>query len=115
MKFTFRKQPRITGLAGVGYPKQSIDIKLHNRRIGTIYAPNWRNDNWEIWLSVFKKDINEDDNPNCEWSNINLGFVSFSEDEAKDFLQKNIDKILKYNLYCIDTNEIYLDGNWIEK
>lgn len=111
MKFTFRKQSKIGGIAGVGYPERSVDIRLHNRTIGAINAPNWQNSNWEIWLSVLKKNINEDGNPNCEWKNICLGFIPTLE-EAECFLQKNINKILKYGLYCIDTSEVYSDGNW---
>lgn len=112
-KFTFRKQNRITGLAGVGYPIRNVDIKLNNRIVGVIHAPNWQKYNWNIWLSVLKADINENRNLNCHWKNVKLKFIPESEENAREFLQKNIDKILeRYMPYCVETEEFYLDGEW---
>lgn len=58
---------------------------------------------WDIRLQVVKKDINEDGNSNCSWKWIKLKKKSESLQEAKDFLNENIDQILKlYNLYQDD-------------
>jgi hypothetical protein len=112
MKFTFRKQPRITGKAGIGYPIRSIDIKLRNKKVGQISAPNWLKD-WEIWVTVLKKDIMEDKNPNCEWRNVRLAILPVSDEDAKEYLQENIEKIIeKFTLYSLDTDEYFSDGKW---
>jgi hypothetical protein len=49
---------------------------------------------------VIKSDINEDGNPNCKWKWIKLGKKSESLQEAKEFLNENIETIMaKYNLH----------------
>ena len=53
-------------------------------------------------MTVIKKDINEDGNPNCKWRNIELKQESKSVDEAKQWLNDNIDSILReYELHYI--------------
>ena len=42
---------------------------------------------------IVKKDINEDGKPNCKWRWIILKKESESLQEAKDFLNKNIETI----------------------
>jgi hypothetical protein len=48
---------------------------------------------------VHKDDINEDGNPNCPWKWISLKKESESLQEAKDWLNENIEEVLaKYPL-----------------
>ena len=105
MSFTFKKHPKETGLRAVGYSRQSLDIKVNGKVCGLISAPNWttKDNKYTIRLTVFKEDINEDDNPNCVWRWVTLKFKSESEQECKDFLKSNYNNIVqKYNLRTID-------------
>lgn len=58
MKFTFKKQPRETGLAGVAHPYPNTDIKAGSKVVGEIVAPTWRtpDNKWHITLSVKDED-----------------------------------------------------------
>lgn len=97
MKFTFKTEKE-TGRYRSFYPDQHF-IKLNRKVVGSIddefpYA---------IRLIVVKKDINEDGNPNCEWRWVRLQKESSSLLEAKEFLNNNIDEILKkYSLKQLD-------------
>ncbi len=96
-KFTF-KTDKSTGRYSSFYPDQHY-VKLKKKEVGHIgdKAP------YKIRLQVIKADINEDDNPNCSWKLITLKKESESLQEAKDFLNEHIDKILeKYNLHLED-------------
>jgi hypothetical protein len=54
---------------------------------------------FRIRLMVHKDDINEDGNPNCPWKWISLKKESESLQEAKDWLNENIEEVLaKYPL-----------------
>lgn len=95
MKFTFKKQPRMTGLMGVGYPWQSVNIKLHKKVVGVIKAPNWTtSDNfWRIAFSVMKTE--PDENPNCAWKWVSLSKKFDSEQEARSFIIENFEQLQK--------------------
>jgi len=55
---------------------------------------------FSIRLMVIKKDILEDNNPNCKWRWITLNKKSNSLIEAKEFLNNNIIQILeKFELH----------------
>jgi hypothetical protein len=41
-KFTFKLQPKATGLSAVGNTRQSADIKFEKEVCGIIAAPNWQ-------------------------------------------------------------------------
>jgi hypothetical protein len=52
---------------------------------------------------VLKKDIIEDNNPNCLWRNIIFQNKFSTSQLAKDWLNNNIDLILsKYNLHKLN-------------
>lgn len=105
MNFTFKKQTRATGLAGIGYSKESIDIKLNGKICGTISAPNWttKDNNYSISLMVLKDQLEEDNNPNCNWKWVIFKFKSESEQECREFLKSNYEIIVKkYNLRFTD-------------
>lgn len=108
IKLSFKKHPKETGLAHVGNPHSGVDIKIDGKKVGNILPPTWRSvDNcWHIQLYVIKEDIMEDGNPNCIWRAITIGKKSHTEDEARDFLKENIDRICKrYNLFKIGDDE----------
>lgn len=93
-KFTFKTE-RPTGAFNSFFPKKN-EIKLNRKVCGLIEddIPH------QIRLMVIKSDINEDGNPNCKWKWIKLGKKSESLQEAKDFLNENIETIMaKYNLH----------------
>lgn len=62
-RFTFKKQPKITGLAGVGHPNQHVDIKQAGLIVGQITAPSYRRSTWGVGLM-----INKPASENCGWS-----------------------------------------------
>ena len=97
MKFTFKTE-KSTGRYRSFYPDHHY-IKLKRKEVGRIddKIPH------RIRLQVVKDDINEDENSNCEWIWITLKKESDSLQEAKDFLNANIEVITtKYNIYIED-------------
>lgn len=80
-KFTFKKQPKETGLRAVGHPYPCVDIKLDGKVVGTIYAPNWQLKGWRPALMVYIAD-----SENCNWSWWQPKKVFETEQEARDWL-----------------------------
>lgn len=62
-RFTFRKEPKETGLRAVGHTEQSVTIKLGGWEVGRIRAPSWRDKGWLVGLM-----INQREHENCSWS-----------------------------------------------
>jgi len=88
MKFTF-KTVEPTGRLNFDPPYHHV--KFRKIQVGSI-------DNsfpHKIRLMVMKKDLMEDGNPNCKWKWITLRKESKSLQEAKDFLNNNVEGILK--------------------
>jgi hypothetical protein len=98
-KFTFKKYQKATGLAGVAEAgRENYDIKLNKVIIGGL-GRNHSYDKIDIRFKVRKKDIMEDNNPNCEWKWVTLKYKPSSFQEAKDFLIKFSEDIQKqFNL-----------------
>ena len=93
MKFTFKTE-KATGKYRSFEPDIHL-IKYNKIEIGTIddSAP------YTIRLQVIKKDIQEDENPNCSWKWIKLKKQFNSLPEAKIWLNENKDAILsKFDL-----------------
>lgn len=92
-KFTFKtEQP--TGSYRSFFPDVHY-IKLNKKRVGSISDREWK-----IRLMVEKKDVLEDGNPNCDWQWISLKKQSKTLQEAKNFLNENIERILElYELH----------------
>jgi hypothetical protein len=93
IKFTFKTHRETGSYAWLSKPFH--DILLNKNNVGSIdhEKPN------TIRLMVMKKNILEDGNPNCPWKWIQLKKASESLQEAKDFLNENIDVILtKYTI-----------------
>lgn len=101
-KIRFKKHPRETGLAAIGAGDPNIDIKINGRKCGYISHPNWSSENRDIKIrfSVIKKDILEDGNSNCSWKWVKLTYVPKDDEDAREYLKNNVDKIVeKLNLY----------------
>lgn len=93
MKFTFKTE-KPQGKWGWLYSK-THHIKLNKIEVGLI-----DDGSWIIRLMVLKDDINEDGNPNCKWKWVNLKRKNKSLDDAKSFLNNNVDAIKnKFNIY----------------
>jgi hypothetical protein len=100
LKVTFKKYDKPTGLAAIGYGERSVDIKIDKKLVGTIYAPNWQSEDptWGISFMVMKTE--PDDNPNSDWKSIRLRAKFASENDAREFIKSNIDRIAeKYTLH----------------
>jgi len=65
MKFTFKTE-KPTG-AYRSFFSENHYIKLNKKQVGAIADRTWK-----IRLMVFKDDINEDGNANCQWKWISL-------------------------------------------
>lgn len=89
IKVTFKKQPRSKGLASVGEPYPSVDIKINKKCCGYIAAPTWmtKDNKWAIRLMV-------ESDPQWKWVNCTKRFDS--EQEAREAtpicIQAAIDK-----------------------
>ena len=99
MKFTF-KTIKPTG-KWKSFDNDNHIIKLNKKEVGYIIDDDKKP--FEIRLAVIKKDILEDGNANCVWKWITLKKESETLQEAKDFLNENINAILeKIEIYYFD-------------
>jgi hypothetical protein len=66
-KFTFKKDPKITGLASVGH-QEGVDIKYRGRKVGRIDAPQWniKTRQWKISFTALKM-YKLAEGENCKW------------------------------------------------
>lgn len=94
-KFTFKKEPRETGLRGVGNPRPNTIIKLNKQQVGIIYAPNWRTPD-NLWtVRLIKKDETQE---NCGWKWVTLKQRFGDEPTAREHLNKHFDAIIALGL-----------------
>jgi len=102
-KFTFKKEPRETGLAGVGAGEMTT-IKLNKKDCGLIAKDGWRNqwENWKIVIAVEKSEV-ESEGSNCKWKNIQFIQRFKTQPEARVWLNNNFEKINdKYTIHYYD-------------
>lgn len=99
-KFTF-KTIKPTGRYRSFY-EDEYQIKLNGQECGNIYSDS---KGFYVRLMVYKKDINEDGNPNCEfrWVEFKNGNSSLEEckswlnsEEVRKFIEEN------YKLYLLE-------------
>lgn len=96
-KFTFKKEARVTGLAGIASDGPSTIIKLGGREVGLIKSPcrgtlgRQMTDVWTIRLRVVRKPTVE--HP-CPWRWAVLRQTHASEPEARAWLIANAERIL---------------------
>lgn len=87
------------------------DVIINKVKVGTIsHKSNLdRSDRLEVGVSlrVLKDDILEDGNSNRVWRIVSLKVRFNTAQEMKDFLTKNLDKIVSvYKLYDSDNNKL---------
>ena len=101
LKFTFKKQPKETGLRAVGTPYPDTDIKVNKKAVGYISAPNWQTKTiaWKIRLAV-KKEITTDDPAGFKWVHISRSFGS--EGDARQWIKDNSEELSKLDLYFFE-------------
>jgi len=87
MKFTFKTE-KAKG-QWRAFSNDDIIIKLNKKECGNIDCRK----PFKIRLQVLKKDILEDGNKNCKWRWITLKHESESVQDAKDWLNNNIEMI----------------------
>jgi hypothetical protein len=97
LKFIFKTDKPKGAYAFVHVPHHRI--KLNKKEVGSIDDKKPH----AIRFMVIKKDINEDGNPHCSWKWITLKHESETLQDAKDFLNENVEAITnKYNLRMSD-------------
>ena len=98
-KLSFKKEPRQTGLAGVGYPYRNVTVKMDGKEVGTLHAPNWqtKGDVWECWFMVY----GDTGNPNCNWQNRRLKTL-LSEAAARQWVKDYWPRIVELGLRAMD-------------
>lgn len=103
-KLTFKKEPRNTGLAGVGYPYPDVQIKYGGKRIGDICAANWQRKTWDARLAVEKTVELDDGNPNCAWVWVNIGKYHSEQEARKAVSDRWTELVSKYKLHALTGN-----------
>lgn len=104
MKFTFHKERRKTGLAGIGYPNPPTAIKRGGKQVGEIRGPCWHSKD-QFWrIRFFVRQLPGDGD---QWVTLDhwvtLAKKCNSEPEARQFVRSNCDFIQKkYNLIEIE-------------
>jgi hypothetical protein len=93
IKFTFKTHKETGKYEWLHKPYHYVLLNKNN--VGSIDPEK----PYTINLMAVKKDILEDGNPNCPWKWIHLKHESETLDDAKAFLNENIDAILtKYTI-----------------
>ena len=105
MKFTFKKHPRATGLAAVGYGRQSVDIRLAGKNIGLIRGPDWTTPDHCYSIGVQVKG-NPDNNPNCSWHWVYFKVRFATEDVAREWVTTRLEAALLKNNLVLAPQEI---------
>jgi len=99
MKFTFKKQPRETGLAAVARPDVATEVKLEGKVVGII-EPAHRDDSdgrWRVRLMVEGAAANS---PNCPWRWVTFKARFDEEPAARTWLQEKVAAITgEYSLH----------------
>ena len=92
MRFTFKKDPRQTGLASVGYPDPDTVIKHDGRMVGVICAPNWQgpDNKWSVCLYAPAADSV------CGWKVLRMKKRFDTEPEARAALQASADTLIPH-------------------
>ena len=87
MAFTFRKEPRETGLSSIANPNPSTKVKLNGKVVGMIAAPSrFGESKWAPRITI-KKEITTD-SP-CPWKWIFFKAKFDTEPEAREWFKKN--------------------------
>lgn len=103
-KFTFKKQPRETGLAAVGMPYPNTDIKLNGQIVGTIYAPTWQTSD-RLWRASFMVRHKPTENDPCPFRWVIVATPFESEPAAREALNKSFGRLVRMGLYWDEEEE----------
>ena len=95
MKFTFKKEPKQTGVAGVANPYPETAIKLGGKQVGQICPPTWRNSSTEWRVSFAILDPAQD----CGWRWVTFKKRFDSEPEARVWIQANAEALIAKGLH----------------
>lgn len=103
-RFTFKKEPRETGLSAVGRPYPDTRIRLGGKAVGTISAPIYstKDDKWGVSFKVEKTPTDTDPCP-FAWKTLKRRFDS--EPEAREFVQANAAGLIAWGLYGHEEQE----------
>lgn len=96
--FTFKKEPRETGLAAVGAGDPDTIIKLEKKQVGYISGPNWRSTD-QLWRVRLTK---VDEKESCGWKWVTLAKKFDTEPEARAYLKENFDRICAIGLHKLE-------------
>lgn len=100
ISLTFKKGETPTGLSSVGNSRPNTDIKVNKKKVGMIYSPSWRSEDWVWSVGFMVKKIIPDDNPNCDWKWIWLKKKFDTEPEAREYIKTIIeDVMMKYQFH----------------
>lgn len=94
-KFTYKLEPKQTGLAAIGNGAQSADIKLNKQIVGLIAAPNWMSKDglYSARFMVYDPTIE------CGWRWITLKKRTKTMQEMREWLNQYVETITTtYNL-----------------
>lgn len=99
MKFTFRKEAKETGLAGIGRPYANTEIKVNKKYVGNIVAPTFttQDNKWKIRLQVVTQSP-------CGWDWISFTARFNDEPSARKWLNDHAEAITaKHTLHLSDS------------
>jgi hypothetical protein len=101
-RLSFKKEPQETGLRSVGHPSPDVAVKHDGKLVGLIRARSWQQDHYSVGFMV----EGNDDNLNCSWRWVFLKNKFETEDEVREYLKKNHEKLCKvYQFHPQDADE----------
>lgn len=102
VKFTFKLDPKLTGLMAVGNSERGATVKLNGKKVGSITAPNWMSKTREFTVSFAVKKT-DPENPNVKWEWVRLKHRTMNVDDMKIWLNTMAAAIVeKYDLHSFD-------------
>jgi hypothetical protein len=96
MAFTFKKEPKETGLAAVGNPNSQTQIKLKKKQVGYIAGPSWSSKDllWRVKFAV-------SEGKSFKWVTLKATFET--EPEARTYLTTNFERITNtFSLHSLE-------------
>lgn len=94
-KFTFKRQPKATGLARIANPYSSVDVKYKGKTMGIINPPSVHGKE-HVWSAGFSIKTEK----NWKWLFFKKTFQT--EKEAREFFQEQIGFLLMQDLHYFE-------------
>ena len=99
-KVTYKNPPRLSSLESIGADK-TVYMKIKGKQFGLITKPHWNNPSQKyfIWIARYKteeeklQDRGSEYAVRGEWKNVRIKFTFDSLEEAKKWIEDNIDEI----------------------